>query len=55
MTKDNCILQENMAAVEMSAKEERHPEIPLNNEEENLRDEKIWVELNDSQDNEYEP
>ena len=43
-----------MADVEMSAEEERHPEIPLNNEEGNLRDGKIWVELNDGQDHKSE-
>ena len=47
--KDNCILQENMANAKMSAKEEQHLENPLNNGEGNLRDEEIWVELNDGQ------
>ena len=37
-----------MAYAEMSVEEKRHPENPLNNEEENLRDVEIWVELNRS-------
>ena len=41
-----------MADVGMSAKEERHPEQPLNNEEGNLRVREFLVDLNESQDNE---
>ena len=38
-----------MSDAEMSADEERHPENPLNNEEENLRDGEIWVDLKNNQ------
>ena len=38
----------------MYAKEERHPDQPLNNEEGNLRDGEFWVDLNDSHDNKSE-
>ena len=38
----------------MSAKEEHHPEQPLNNEEGNTRDGEFWVDLNESQKNKYE-
>ena len=40
-----------MADAEMSAEEEHHLANPLNHEEGNLRDGEIWVDLNDSQDN----
>ena len=34
-----------MADAEMSAKEEHHPENPLNHEEVNLKEGKFWVDL----------
>ena len=38
----------------MYVEKERQPENILNREERNLRDEEIWVDLNDSQDNKSE-
>ena len=44
-----------MADVGMSAEEELHPKNPINNEEGNIRDSEIWVNMNESRnDNPYE-
>ena len=43
-----------MTDVGMSVEEEPLPENPLNNEEGNLRDGKIWATLKEIQDNKYE-
>ena len=37
-----------MAYVGISAKEESHPRNPIHNEEGNIRDGEIWVNLNES-------
>ena len=36
-----------MADVGISAEEESHPRNPINNEEGNIRDGKIWINLNE--------
>ena len=48
-------MHENMENVGMSTKEESHCTNPMNNEEGNLREGEIWVNINESwNDNPYE-
>ena len=46
--KNNLVFAGIMADVGISAEEESRPRNPINNEEGNIRDGEIWVNLNES-------